>query len=270
MALTQLLPNDVATRVLKACTQAWRRPLARWGTPQAAYLSWPAQPADAQGERERVDAALQAFATWCSERPGVRCELALGSAASLWHLVRHERPHADTLAAGWGEAMAQWAHYLDVDLRESATLAAWQLQEASAQGGSLLAATPLALVQGLKDVARAQGVKVAWMGPWWARGLALWMQGEGSAPSGNVERAWLQVNEPGWQWLAECSVDGPNQDRAWLAWSSATEVPQEGDGHVVTLDASGVRADRVSCVSVPLAMLQGHDPAWRRGAEPLT
>jgi hypothetical protein len=273
--------------------QAWVRQRALglrqgWAPAHGLYLALPAHWPVQADEPAVLDEALQAFETWCEAHPGARCELALSAAATLWWVVRHEQANADALALAWDEARGQWAHYLDVDLRQPEVLAAWQLQEAHAPGCSLLAATPLALSAGLMDVAQRHGVRLQWLGAWWVRGLANWLR-KLAPPEVHGDVAWpveqdLILSEPGWSWRAQlsCREAQPGPGPAWLwrhrasPWvlsqlevdgdgalsSSPSPLPAARPGIKVHLEAPGVSADHAQCVAIDLSVLQGIAPVW--------
>lgn len=273
----------------------WGRPFARnHGLYLALPVHWPVQADDPTA----LDEALQAFEAWCEAHPGARCELALSAAATLWQVVQHEQAGPNELAQAWESALGQWAHYLDVDLRQPEVLADWQLQEAHAPGYSLLSATPLALSAGLMDVARRHGVQLQWLGPWWVRGLARWV-GQLPGVAQRSDAAWpaeqdLIVSEPGWTWRAHllCREADAGRGPRWLSLRKASpwvlaQLDVDGgldpagpaglSGHAghgpamsaaarrrttVQLEAPGVHADHAACVAVDLSVLQGLATVW--------
>ncbi len=254
-----------------------------WAPAQGLFLALPAHwPVQADDPAALTD-ALQAFDTWCQAHPGARCELALSAASTLWWVVRHEQAGAEVLAQAWDEAWGQWAHYLDVDMRQPEVLAGWHLQEAQAPGCSLLAATPLALSAGLMDVAQRHGVRLQWLGPWWVRGLAGWLD-RLAPPDLHGDAAWpaeqaLILSEPGWSWRAHLSCREAHAGPwpAWMRWGRASpwvlsqlEVDADEPGAWssarpaarVQLDAPGVQSEQAQCMAVDLSVLQGRAPVW--------
>jgi hypothetical protein len=273
-----------------AWVQAWRRTWPRpFARSHGLYLALPAHWPVLADDPAVLEEVLQAFEGWCEAHPGARCELALSAAATLWQVVQHEQAGEGELAQAWEAALEQWAHYLDVDLRQPEVMADWQLQEAHAPGYSLLAATPLALSAGLMDVAQRHGVQLQWLGPWWVRGLASWL-GQMAGADPHDDAAWpaeqeLILSEPGWSWrahllcreaeasvlprwamlrrstpwvLSHLEVDGGSRDVA----VSAQAAPSARRRHTVQLDAPGVHADQAMCVGVDLSVLQGLAPVW--------
>jgi len=270
---TQL--NGLRARWEALRAQRWRwRPFT---PPHGLYLGLPQHwPVQADDDAALAD-VLSAFDAWCAAHPGERCELALGSAATLWQVVPLDAHGTDAMAQAWAQAFQTWAHYLDIDLQDPAVLAQWQLHEAKIHGACLLAATPLALSQGLLDVAAAHGVKVDWMGAWWLRGLARCLQGqkvesgaevipEVNAPAAAPQhQAALWLTEPGCGWRAVVLAGKPTGRSAWAlsqltldsdAWQQPPGAPR------VDLVAPGAGGEQASCVPADLALLRGVSPAW--------
>ncbi len=196
---------------LATAARAWRGRMKTLRSPHALYLSCPEAGHTPADEPEAWQAPLAAFEAWCAQHPGARCELALSSAATLWHLAPHGQSERAALATCWADAFAQWAHYMDVDMNQPEVLAHWQLQEAPADGFTLMAATPLALSGGLQDVAARHGVQLLWLGPWWVRGLARWLRMLTQAHEAPLK---LHLAEPGWAWHAQ--AEAPQRPASWL------------------------------------------------------
>lgn len=228
--------------------RTWRGRWQSWRRPHALYLSCPDAGSTPVDDAAAWQAPLDALDAWCAQHPGARCELALSSSATLWHVAPHGRADRSALATAWEEAFAQWAHYLDVDLAQPEVMAQWQLQEASADGFTLMAATPLALSAGLQDVAARHGVQLLWLGPWWVRGLASWLKQLPASAQADIDpSASLHLSEPGWAWAAQAEPlpqPASRLQRSWgrpawrltqLAWSPL-DVAQpamglQGHGH---------------------------------------
>jgi hypothetical protein len=264
-------------RTWRGCWQSWRRP-------HALYLSCPDASLTPADDAQAWQAPLDALDAWCAQHPGARCELALSSAATLWHVAPLDAGDRTALPAAWEDAFAQWAHYMDVDLNQPEVLARWQLQEAPTEGFTLLAATPLALSAGLQDVAARHGVQLLWLGPWWVRGLACWLQALRKAT--HVEHGtdaiapWAQLHlaEPGWAWAAQAQPMPQPSSRlqrrwgrpAWrltqLSWSPlvAARGPTVAAAHDVTLAVGDglIHPDQATCHPVDLAVLRGEAPIW--------
>jgi len=169
-----------------------------------------------------------------------------------------------------------------VDLNQPEVLAHWQLQEAPADGFTLMAATPLALSGGLQDVAARHGVQLLWLGPWWVRGLGRWLR---TLPQAHVEPLKLLLAEPGWAWQAQ--AEAPQRPASWLrrgwgqpawrltqlAWAPLNASPghlgQAPSAHRVELalpepmQADGSPAT-ARCMPVALPLLRGQAAVWSR------
>ncbi|MEY4765315.1 MAG: hypothetical protein RI907_1988 [Pseudomonadota bacterium] len=250
--------------------QRWR--WQPWRAALGVYLALPAHWTVQADDTEALQEAQACFDAWCTAHAGERCELALGAAATLWQVAPMASAGVADLQQAWDQAFAHWAHYLDVDLREPERLAGWHLQEAQGPGSTVLAATPLALTEGLMAVAQAHGVRVDWMGPWWARGLARWLAQAGAAPEADV----LLV-EPGWTWRARVQPPtaraGTWLRRAPTAWTLLHlgvdggralngAAGRPGTLARLALEAPGATGGQAACVSVDLGVLQGRAPMW--------
>jgi hypothetical protein len=262
---------------LATAARTWRGRLKTLRHPHALYLSCPEAGHTPADEAEAWQAPLAAFEAWCAQHPGERCELALSSAATLWHLAPHGQSDRAALATCWADAFAQWAHYMDVDLNQPEVMAHWQLQEAPASGFTLMAATPLALSAGLQEVAARHGVQLLWLGPWWVRGLARWLQ---ALPQASDAPLHLHLAEPGWAWQAQAEPMAqpslrwlrpwgrPSWRLTQLAWapeasrlnSSETSQPS----HCVALAPADQEpmAPLAACMPVPLTLLRGRSAEW--------
>ena len=161
----------------------------------------------------------------------------------------------------------------------------------SARGFSLLTATPLALRDGLLEQARAHGVQVQWMGPWWVRGLACWLSRPVDAPGAGAastdaapalavpSQAGLTLQEPGWSWQAwaqaEAADASPWRGQPASRWTLTALQPLGAELAHSTQPAQDVwpvwAADAspswpgdgaAHCLPVSLARLQGEGATW--------
>jgi hypothetical protein len=251
--------------------RTWRGRWQSWRRPHALYLSCPDAGRTPVDDAPAWQAPLDALDAWCTEHPGARCELALSSSATLWHVAPHGQADRTALATAWEEAFAQWAHYLDVDLTQPEVMAQWQLQEASAGGFTLMAATPLVLSAGLQDVAARHGVQLLWLGPWWVRGLASWLQ---KLPASADPSASLHLSEPGWAWAAQAEPlpqPASRLQRSWgqpawrltqLVWSPLMAANAKAQPVTLAMPDAMKSPDHVICLPVDLAVLRGEAPIW--------
>ncbi|HEX5357276.1 MAG TPA: hypothetical protein VFW93_13740 [Aquabacterium sp.] len=144
----------------------WRRIQGRWTSLRqvpALYLFAPTS------GTEDMALALSAFAQWCEAHPGVRCRVGL---SGCWLLHSVPGPTGDAQSAQ-ALALQQWAHYLDLD--ESTLLRDWVLREVAVSKVALVCAVPRSLIEGLHEQATAHGVRLEWVGPWWAQGVQFWL-----------------------------------------------------------------------------------------------
>lgn len=133
--------------------------------PRQLYLAAGAWSASGEWRKE-----ADSFEAWCAEHVGERCVMGLSSQCLLHVVVRGDLSEQEAV----DQAVQQWAHYLDVDAAELE--AHWLLRRVKVAGQYLISAAPLALIQLLQQMARGHGVQLAWVGPWWARGVQSWMQ----------------------------------------------------------------------------------------------
>lgn len=159
----------------------------------------------------------QSFAAWCAAHVGERCMVGLSSHGLLHALVDADLNEQDAVA----QAVQQWAHYLDMDaasLQED-----WLLRRVTVGGRHLVSAAPMALIDALLDGAQAHGVRLSWVGPWWARGAQSWLRnlsGSGGGQPDASEATWtLEAREPGLVTRIEArAVPGqaPRLQRLWM------------------------------------------------------
>lgn len=128
---------------------------------------------------EAIEAALQGWAQWCAEHAGACVEVAL---SAHWLLV--------TVGA---DAPSVWQHYYGVS--EDELHQQWVRRQVDLGGGQALhCAMPRALLDGVQAAARAQAIKLVWVGPWWIRELEQHMQAQREL--GESLQPWLAY-EPG-------------------------------------------------------------------------
>lgn len=175
---------------------------------------------DMFGDMPRViDSALASFDDWCRAHPGSVCELALSSA---W-LLTCVSPTDWSDDAVHEQAVRQWAHYAGVEPHELAS--GWLVQTLKTPRARLACAMPQALMRGLEETARAHGVRLAAVTPWWLQAAQAWFDGLGSssassacADGANLPRTWqLDLIEPGLATSLRASVhaSGIKLDAAW-------------------------------------------------------
>lgn len=179
-----------------------------------------------------VDAAVMAFGQWCEAHPGEVCKVGL---SGRWLLSSVSQIDADHSAA-YGHALQQWAHYLDID---EATLASdWVLRQLALPNVSLLCAAPRALIDGLREQASMHGVQLAWIGPWWTRGVQAWLTSlDGNEGYTSPQPAFM-LYEPGLLTHAHAHLDerhGASLSEVWTeAASEAMPVIARDSGLCLT------------------------------------
>jgi hypothetical protein len=122
------------------------------------------------------------------------------------------------------------------------------LRSLSTDAGELVCATPRALMDDVLNVAHEFGVKLVWVGPWWARGAEHWFEA-GDAQSLSHE---LHALEPG---LVTClRAQRETSSSPWRLTQVWTEVADDA----MNAKAQGMAADaKVMALPEPGA-LPGH------------
>jgi hypothetical protein len=160
----------------------------RWRTarrPRHVYVQ------AAADEGPLLDAVKADFAAWCAAHAGERCHVALSS-RSLLTCVNEPGVNLD---AARQQALQQWGHYLDLDapvLSEH-----WLLRHVQHEGVHLVCAAPRALIEGLQVQAKAHGVRIEAMVPWWVAGVQAWLMAWPPVDGDVAQTAHLQLREPG-------------------------------------------------------------------------
>lgn len=134
-----------------------------------------------------MPAAIAAFGQWCAEHEGAVCELAL---SSRWLLCSAHAPAAGGTSVR-EEAARQWAHYHDVDA--TALAEAWTCREVTRSDLALAVAAPRALIESLATQAKAHGVRITSVRPWWVRAVQTCL----SIQNDDAESTVLRLVEPG-------------------------------------------------------------------------
>ncbi|WP_152606398.1 hypothetical protein [Aquabacterium sp. NJ1] len=167
------------------------------------------------------DAVAESLAAWCTDHVGERCVIGLSSQCLLHALVSDDLSEHDAIA----QAVQQWAHYMDVDAAELE--ANWLLRRVTVAGQHLVCAVPLGLIEALQTVARAHGVRLAWVGPWWAHGVQSWLSHPGLAagmpPDANGATVTLVAQEPGLLVHVQASVMPRRPARLQRVWVEMNE-----------------------------------------------
>lgn len=146
---------------------AWQRLRSRV---QSAWR--PAMPLFVFGAADKAgdwSAVLQGFASWCTLHEGQRCTVGLSGRCVLSRVAAPDL----TLDEASQQALQQWAHYLDMD--EASLRQDWVWRQVAAPGAHLLSAAPRGLIEGLQARAAEHGVRLEWVGPWWAQGVQAWL-----------------------------------------------------------------------------------------------
>lgn len=175
-------------------------------------------------EREWMGVA-QGFASWCVDHVGETCMLGLSSSWLLNGLVSADLDEQDALA----QTAQQWSHYMDVD---AASLQAdWILRQVAVGDQHLLCAAPSALIEVLKKVADEHGVRLLWVGPWWARAVQTWLLAVGEQPVEAETVSTLQAREPGLITSVEASFSAGQIgqiQRIWVEVSDGERAASSG------------------------------------------
>lgn len=201
---------------------AWSRfkgRLRSWRQPERLYVHAPA------GTRDDWDGVAQAFAQWCAAHEGQACELALSGRFLLNCLAEAGLDRAQAQQ----QALAQWTHYLDLD--ETALQEEWAWRHAAVPGAELLCAAPHGLIDALRDVADEHGVRLLWVGPWWAHGLQDWLAGlQAEGVDETVAPPELSLVEEGMCIRAQAALDEDGKPRLARLWSQWHPEPVQAVG----------------------------------------
>jgi hypothetical protein len=223
-----------------------------------------------------VQAAITAFGHWCTEHEGAVCELAL---SSRWLLCSAHAPGAGA-ASIREEAARQWAHYHDADATVLAE--AWTCREVTRSDLAMAVAAPRALIEGLATQAKAHGVRITSVRPWWVRAVQTCL----SIQNDETDSTVLRLAEPG---LVTHVRTGPAQQaegRVQAIWVEAALPGQQSvqadgvelrlpvQGSADGLDGPGTsNGSSAACTSRAVwshkamhAVLMGEAAAWQRQA----
>jgi hypothetical protein len=253
----------------------WSMLCARVRTSWAPHSVWlapglSAEPAPIGSEAlsgASPELAMEAWCRWCDAHAGSCVELGL-SGHWLWSTVpdmpADSGSGARLQATSIKQARMQWSHYLGYE--EAALDEAWLWRAVPAAGSPLVCALPYAVLDALQDVAQAHHVSLQWAGPWWLRGVQVWMAS--SEGDGGTQ---LCAVEPGLVTHLERSVGGEQPSRLVRVWTERTQRAGQGAPNV---DEPGGIPGRVVAVAegmAPLALLDdpelaallsGRDAAW--------
>lgn len=159
-----------------------------------------------------LEPALQAFSAWCEAHPGTVCELGLSGA---WMLTSVS-PSGWTREAAHEHALRQWQHYGGLESED--IQANWLLRALKVTHAQFTCAVPIALVQGLQEVARTHGVQLVGVTPWWLRAAQSWFDDLVTQADGLVQGQWqLDLIEPDLVTHVQASLQakGAELDAIW-------------------------------------------------------
>lgn len=237
-------------------SHAWSRIKGRWAT----LRDEPCLFLHASGAGAEPDAqVLVAFGKWCEAHPGWACRVGL---SGRWLLHSVAEPDMNPSAA-LEHAVQQWAYYLDLD--EAALTRDWRVRQVNVRSASLLCASPVSFIDGLKAQAKLHGVRLQWVGPWWAQGVQTWLSALESAPD-RAEGVWtLLLIEPERVTHVEALMQPGRAPRLQRVWSDrALPLAEASQSLCVVLKAPD--ADETAQVwdhEAVQPVLKGADACWR-------
>lgn len=242
----------------------WRRVKGRWASLRrvpALFLFSPSPGAEEDAQ------ALAAFGHWCEAHQGEACRVNL---SGQWLLHSVPASGADAQSSRQ-QAMQQWAHYLDLD--EATIERDWVVRVVHTPARGLMCAAPRAIIDGLRTHARNHGVKLEWVGPWWAYGVQAWLANLPSTVQANDTHT-LHLIEPGLMTHVQASAMPGQAGTLQRIWSD--RGPAAGKSGVAA--SVSIRAptldDQVDAAissnlwdqSVLQPLLTGMDACWRAPA----
>lgn len=253
--------SAISPGVAKGLHSAWRRVQGRarsaW-RPRHLYLFGQA---DAPQAWDEVGAA---FRQWCDAHEGEAWSVGL---CGRWLLNSVAMPDMDAASARQ-HAVAQWAHYHDVD--EAGLSAEWLVRQLDLPGVHLLCAAPHTLIEGLRGEAVQHGIRLDWVGPWWARGVQAWLA-EPVAKHLNQLRE-LRLWEPGLLTHVQASSDAKGRAALQCIWSEVASRSARSPVAHVALPAASFTLGETQAYTMHVwdqasmhDVLQGRDPAWQEG-----
>lgn len=207
----------------------WRKFKGRWASMRRAPAVFLFAPSPgAEGEAQ----ALAAFALWCEAHAGMNCRVGL-SGAWLLHCVPVLGKEVPPIRQ---QALQQWAHYLDVD--EASLERDWVLRDVRLPGATLVCAAPRTLMEGLLKHAADHGVRLVWVGPWWAHGAQAWLNTLTPTVDQTDGLRTLHLHEPGLVTHVQ-AICSPHEATAFKRiWCDRDErVSQADDVHRVSIHA---------------------------------
>lgn len=240
-------------------SQAWQRIKGRWATLRhEPCLFLHASGIGSEGDEQ----ALAAFGLWCEAHPGWACRIGLSSRWLLHSVSTTEMTHPAALA----HATRQWAFYLDLD--EAALMRDWLIRQVIVGDTVLLCASPTSLMNGLKAHAKAHGVQLNWVGPWWAQGLQACMSDMAAKPD-RAEGLWtLHLVEPEQVTHVEVLKRAGRQASLQRLWADRA-MPQDSASQSCRVVLNHPDPEDVALVWDQEALrplLQGADASWRFAA----
>ncbi len=247
---------------IQAMARAWRMAQGRMRTAWRPASVWLGAPLNALQDPTVAPDAVARFGEWCAAHPGEVCEVGLSASWMLTCVV----PPGWSLQAGQQHALNQWGHYHDLDVQ--ALSAHWVVRHVADPQASVLCAAPRVLIEGLQAQAKAHKVQLAWVGPWWARGvqacLAQW-----ATPDASEASRTLHLQEPGLSLSVQASADVAGR---WVLtqvqWTSLDAVSGLDGTQAVRVPppATGLGDGASAAVwdHVELgALLSGRSAAWK-------
>lgn len=246
----------------QAMARAWRTAQGRMRTSWQPASVWLGAPLNALQDPTVVPDAVVRFGEWCAVHPGELCEVGLSASWMLTCVV----PPGWSLQAGQLHALNQWGHYHDLDAQ--ALSAHWVVRHVADAQASVFCAAPRALMEGLQAQAKAHKVRLAWVGPWWVRGVQASLAGW-SAPDATAATRTLSLHEPG---LTLCVQAHAEPRGRWtltqVQWRMLDAAPGSDDVQAVRVPLPAADAgDPMSTVVCDhpevRGLLSGRSAAWR-------
>jgi hypothetical protein len=246
---------------MKAGLQRLRRRVATSRRPHELFVHGAS---DAPSE---LSEALDAFAQWAAENAGAVCAVGL---SSRW-LLNSVAPADMGAEAAAQQALQQWVHYMDMD--EAALQSEWVLRRAASVQVHLLTAAPRTLIDGLGERADQHGIRLEWVGPWWARGVQTWLAALQDQVQPDTSHV-LHLLEPGLVTHVQAEREGEGAGRLTRVWveGGMAEAPAS-PGATISLP----EPDRQFTAALPyhqhvwdhplvMPVLQGQSSCWQVAA----
>lgn len=193
---------------------------------------------------------LTAWAAWCEQHPGARCEIALSS-HWVWTLTVPASEEGASAAQRVTEARAAWAEAMGVSPELLAEHLLWRALPAGEP--ALVCALPRGLADPLMAVAMQHGVSVERMFPWWLAAARDWWFGVRREPS--PSEGHVVALEPGL--VLHFEVDS---DQGLVVWSERVPFGEVPHGLPVLARAcAGAGPEPLPCLVV---LPDAVDPAF--------